>query len=403
MCVFSRFAKPPIRISLLFASVFWTLTGNAVDLVGGDLKVHGFVSQGLVHTTDNNFLGQSDDRISRDFREIGVNASWRVVPDVQLSAELLSHRTGGTDDGSVRLDYGLVDWTGFSSERGRAGLRLGRLKTAYGLYNKTRDVAFTRPSIILPQSIYFERTRNLTVSADGAEFYAERYGEAGSLTASFALGKPKTQTEAAKVALFLSRPPGELEARLAPDLQLLYEGAGNRYRLAFTALRLDLSYRPGAADRLRAGRFRLIPLIFSGQYNAERWSLTGEYAIRRTSVTDFGPFFPDSHAVGQSYYLQASYQLAPQWEVLLRYDAFYADKDDREGKAFAAATRQPAFSRFARDWTAGVRFDVTPEFMLRAEYHHVTGTGFLAAQDNPDVRALRRNWDLLMLLASFRF
>ncbi|MDS4015133.1 MAG: hypothetical protein RKP46_12415 [Candidatus Accumulibacter sp.] len=403
MYVFSRFASLLPRIALLAGSFISALSASAADLAGGDLKVHGFISQGLVHTTDNNFLGQSDDQISRDFREIGINASWRLVPDIQLSAELLSHRAGGTDDGSVRVDYGLVDWNAFSSENGRAGLRVGRLKTAYGLYNKTRDVTFTRPSIILPQSIYFERTRNLTVSADGAELYAERYGEAGSLTASFALGKPKTKTEAAKVALFLSSPPGELEPRLAPDLQLLYEGAGNRYRLAFTALQLDLSYRPGAADRLRAGRFRLTPLIFSGQYNAERWSLTGEYAIRRTSVSNFGPYFPDSHAVGQSYYLQASYQFAPQWEVLLRYDAFYADMRDRSGKAFAAATRQPAFSRFARDWTAGIRFDVTPEFMLRAEYHHVTGTGFLAAQDNPDVRALRRQWDMLMLLASFRF
>lgn len=403
MYAFSRFARLPWRASLLLASSLWTLTGNAVDLVGGDLKVHGFLSQGLVHTSDNNFLGGSDDRISPHFREIGVNASWRLTPDVQISAELLSHRAGGTDDGSVRLDYGLLDWTAFSGERGRSGLRFGRLKTAYGLYNKTRDVAFTRPSIILPQSIYFERTRNLTVSADGAEIYAERYGEAGSLTASFALGKPETQTEAAKVALFLSSPPGELDAKLAPDLQILYEGAGNRYRLAFTALRLALSYRPGAADRLRAGRFKLTPLVFSAQYNAERWSLTGEYAIRRTSVTDFGRFFPDTRAVGQSYYLQASYQLAPQWEVLLRYDAYYADRDDRDGRAFAAATRQPAFSRFARDWTAGIRFDVTPEFMLRAEYHRVDGTGFLAAQDNPDVHALRRKWDMLVLLASFRF
>ncbi|HMW79969.1 hypothetical protein [Accumulibacter sp.] len=403
MYVFSRFARPSLRIGLLVASFFSTLTADAFDLAGGDLKVHGFVSQGLVHTTDNNFLGESDGQVSHDFREIGVNASWRLVPDIQLSAELLSHRAGGTDDGSVRLDYGLVDWTALSSEHGRAGLRLGRLKTAYGLYNKTRDVAFTRPSIILPQSIYFERTRNLTVSADGAELYAERYGETGSLTASFALGEPKTQTEAAKVALFLSSPPGELEARLAPDLQLLYEGAGNRYRLAFTALQLDLSYRPGTVDRLRAGRFKLTPLIFSGQYNAERWSLTGEYAIRRTSVSGFGPYFPDSHAVGQSYYLQASYRFAPQWEVLLRYDAFYADMHDRDGKAFAAATRQPAFSRFARDWTTGIRFDVTPEFMLRAEYHRVNGTGFLAAQDNPDVHTLRRRWDMVMFLASFRF
>ncbi len=95
--------------------------------------------------------------------------------------------------------------------------------------------------------------------------------------------------------------------------------------------------------------------------------------------------------------------MAPQWEALLRYDAYYADKNDRDGQLFAAATRLPGFTRYAKDWTVGLRFDVTPQFMLRAEVHRVDGTGFLAAQDNPNPQALRRYWDNFMLQASFRF
>jgi hypothetical protein len=196
----------------------------------------------------------------------------------------------------------ITDWStgpALSSEDGRGGIRLGRVKTAYGLYNTTRDVPFTRPSIILPQSIYFERTRNLTVSADGAELYFERYGEAGMLSASFAYGQPQTDTDAAKVALVGLNRPGSVDSKLAPDLQVMYEGAGGRYRLAFTALRLDLRYKPGYGDVLMAGRFKLTPLIFSAQYNAEAWSLTSEYAFRRTSVEDFGPFFYNGKADGR--------------------------------------------------------------------------------------------------------
>jgi hypothetical protein len=71
-------------------------------------------------------------------------------------------------------------------------MRVGRIKTAYGLYNTTRDVPFTRPSIVLPQSIYFERTRNLTVSADGVpRCYVERYGERWD-----ALGELRVRTAA---------------------------------------------------------------------------------------------------------------------------------------------------------------------------------------------------------------
>ncbi|MCM8594157.1 hypothetical protein [Accumulibacter sp.] len=376
---------------------------RALDYLDGDFQLHGFASLTLVNTTDNNFFGKSDDRISKDFTEVGVNASWRILPELQVSAEALSHRAGGTDNGNVRLDYGLIDWTPLTSEEGRSGVRVGRIKTAYGLYNTTRDVPFTRPSIILPQSIYFERTRNLTVSADGAEIYLERYAEAGTLSASFAYGQPQTDNEAAKVALFNVNPPGNLDAQLSPDFQVLYEGSGGRYRLGLTATQLELRYKPGPADRLRAGTFKLKPLILSAQYNAEDWSLTSEYAWRPTTVKNFGPFFYNGKANGESYYIQGTYRLASQWEALLRYDAYYADRNDRDGEDFAAATRRPAFSRFARDWTFGLRFDVTPQFMLRAEVHRIDGTGFLPAQDNPNIQDLRRNWDNFMFQASFRF
>ena len=87
----------------------------------------------------------------------------------------------------------------------------------------------------------------------------------------------------------------------------------------------------------------------------------------------------------------------------MRYDVYYADKNDRDGQAFAAATGVPGFTRFARDWTLGMRFDVTPQFMLRAEMHQIDGAGFLASQDNPNPQALRRYWNNFMLQASFRF
>ncbi len=403
MCVYSRFAKAARSIALFGALSLSAALAQAVDFLDGDLQVHGFATGTLVNTSDNNWFGKSDDQISKDYWEIGANASWRVTPDVQLSAQALSYTAGGTDDGDARLDYGLVDWTAVSSEAGRGGIRLGRFKTAYGLYNKTRDVAFTRPSIILPQSIYFERTRNLTVSADGGELYVERYGENGTLSASFALGQPQTDTEAAQTAVIGSNRPGHIDSKLAPDLQVMYEGAGGRYVLGFTAVHLELSYKPGVGDRLQAGTHRLTPLIFSAQYNAEDWSLTSEYASRRISAQDFGPFFYNGTTVGESYYLQGTYRLAPKWEGVLRYDAYYADKADRDGKDFSAATRLPGFTRFARDWTVGVRFDVTPQFMLRAEAHRVNGTGFLPVQDNPNAQDLRQYWDTFMLLGSFRF
>ncbi|MDQ3267479.1 MAG: OprO/OprP family phosphate-selective porin [Pseudomonadota bacterium] len=403
MCVSFKFAKTVVERFVPCVLLLSTTFAHGVNLMGSELQLHGFLTQGMVTTSDNNFLGQSNKKVSTDFREIGVNASLRATADVQLSAGLLSHKAGGTDNGEIRLDYGLVDWTVSSNEQGRGGIRLGRVKNAYGLYNKTRDVAFTRPSILLPQSIYFERTRNLTVSADGAEIYLDRYGESGSLFVTFALGQPQIGSEASKVALAGLKPNGRFESKLMPILQVIYEGDGGKYRLGFTAVQLDARYNPGVMDVVQAGQIKFTPKIFSAQYNAERWSLTSEYALRPALIRGFGPNSPDTFNDGQSYYVQGSYRLAPKWEALLRYDVTYIDRADRDGKVFAAATHRPGFTRFSKDWTTGIRFDLTPEFMLRAEYHRVDGTGYLPAQDNPNPLALERRWDILMLLASFRF
>jgi len=112
------------------------------------------------------------------------------------------------------------------------------------------------------------------------------------------------------------------------------------------------------------------------------------------------------HFVGESYYFQGEYRFTPKLEGILRYDALFTDRSDRSGNQWAALNpmRQGLeHSRFARDITVGLRWNVTPEFMLRAEYHYVNGTGWLSRLDNPNPRDTIKNWDLFAIQASYRF
>jgi hypothetical protein len=117
------------------------------------------------------------------------------------------------------------------------------------LYNTTRDVPFTRPSIILPQSIYFERTRNLTVSADGGEIYARALRRGGTLFGELRLRAAADRYRCCQSGSGRLESPGSLDSKLAPDFQVLYEGPAAGIGWAFTALRLDLRYKPGFGDR----------------------------------------------------------------------------------------------------------------------------------------------------------
>ncbi len=374
----------------------------AVDLLDGKAQVHGFVTQGIVFTSDNNFLGKSRNG-SVEFREIGVNLVARPHADLLVSGQLLSRQAGKLDDGNIHLDYGILDWTALSSDAGRMGVRLGRIKHPFGLYNETRDVAFTRPAAILPQPIYFEQARNLEMSSDGAAFYLERFSEMGNLSATWGIGYANVGEKSVEAAFLGRDHAGKFESRPVHLLNLLYEGDNGRYRVGLTSAWGRMDYAPQPGSLLGAGSASYHPVILSAQYNWDRWSLTGEHFLEYIRYRDLGPWMPDANRVAQSYYLQGAYRPAADWETFVRYDGFYIDRNDRNGARLHAATGLPGFVSYARSWVVGARYDVNAQFMVRAEFHHVEGVGWLSSLENPDPAGWNKHWNMLMLLGSWRF
>ncbi|MCP5419668.1 MAG: hypothetical protein H6970_04750 [Gammaproteobacteria bacterium] len=380
------------------------LIGTRAQAWPEGVQLHGFASQGFLLTSDNNFFGGTDGDGSFGFGELGLNGSWQISPDLLLSLQVLSRRAGETDDGDLRMDYGFLDYSFISDADNRWGIRLGRIMNPLGLYNDTRDVAFTRPSILLPQSIYFDVNRNLALSADGVQLYGERRTDWGDFFLQLGYVYPRVDDPDFERSIFFGDALGDLESDPSWIGRLTYERDGGRFRFMVSGAQVNVGYDPGGPiDPFQAGKFRFQPLILSAQYNAERWSFTTEYAPRPVSLYSFGPFLPDTDFTGQSYYLQGTYKFAPRWEGLLRYDVLYWDTDDRDGSKFAELTGLPAHSRFSKDWTVGLRWDVTPSFMLRAEFHYIDGTGWLSELENPGRLDTDRYWNLFAILASFRF
>lgn len=373
-----------------------------------NLQIHGFASQSwLMSSGNNNFFGKSSsDSGSFDFRELGLNASMRPLTRLQFSAQMLSRTAGEGSPGNIRLDYGFMDYTYFSGESSQLGIRLGRMKNPIGFYNDTRDVPFTRPSILLPQSIYFDRTRKLALAADGVHLYGEYRSDLGDIAFQAGVVRPLVLGDETEAAVFGGQVPGKITPDMSYVGRVNYEYDGGRIRLAVSGTQLNTGYDPGANDSLASGSVLFTPWVFSAQYNAERWSITSEYALRHLVYRDFGRFGPQLDFYGESYYFQGVYRLTPDWEAFVRYDAMYTDRDDRDGSKWAAspASRgRPAHTRFAKDITAGLRWNITPEFMLRAEYHHVNGTGWLSTLDNPNTGDLSQRWSLFSILGSYRF
>jgi hypothetical protein len=372
-------------------------------LQGERLQIHGFASLTGVKTSANRFFGDSQDG-SLDFAEVAINASYQLNPRILFSGQVLARFAGDMSDGTPALDFGLIDLTLVESARQRLGVRLGRLKNPLGLYNETRDVPFTRPSIFLPQVIYFDKVRNLLLSTDGMMIYGDFYTEHGNVSATLTGGQAVVDQNVEWTLL-----GDDFGGRMRPRGvswvgSLWYASPQERLRLGLSGVVQSFSYQPAPVADFEAGRMVVRYLILSAQYNTEHWTLSSEYGRLPLKYQNFGEFFPYRTLHGVGYYLQGTYRLRPTVGLVLRYEEGFADRKDQDGTNASALLggAVPPYDYFAKIWTLGVRWDLNPNLMLRLDYERHQGTYSLATREN-DPAGLVKDWDLVALQLAVRF
>jgi len=388
------------RLLAVWVAALWSVSACAQEL-GAGVQAHGFISQSVVLTSDNKVGGNSDSGPAWDLREMGANLSWRPSPDWLLSGQVLARWAGMTDEGKLRLDYGFVDRSLFADGDTQVGLRLGKIKNPYGFYNTTRDVAHTRPGIIMPQSIYVDQIRNFFLAAPGVSLYGNSENDLGNLSWQISALRPEVDDPGLEYVFLVGDRPGHFEGKNSWLGQAMLD-LGESWRMGVSLGEMNMAYKPRLAfpaDEL-AGTHSLPTWVLSLEHNTEDWSITAEYGQSRIDATGYFRF--NTLHTTQAGYVQATRRMGNGWQGYLRYDVLYNDKDDHDGAIFSSKTGLPAHSRFAKDWVFGVRRDIDHNIGLSAEWHHVDGTAWLAQSDNPPA-GLVRKWNMLLLQADWHF
>jgi len=373
-----------------------------------DIQFHGFLSQGLFSSSGNNIYGQSKDSVSADSTEMGLNVSYQALKNLSFAVQGLYRRAGANtgDAGEVTLDFAFFDLNLLNLQGGRIGVRGGRIKNPWGLYNETRDVAFTHPTILLPLA-YFERSRTLFLALDGGQLYADYNTSVGDFSFKFNYGWVNANDKELLTAI-INDPTasGHLESDPSFVTQLNYEILGGEYVFALSYAELKMRYQAeNMGDPYAQMQADVDTFMVSGQYNGEYFSFTGEYSLQWNEFTDIRFGVPDSSPVSEHWYVQAGYRLLDNLQATLRYDSTVQDKNDRYGKGVEAATGGmiPGHLFYAQDIVFGLRWDITPSWMIRAEYHRMHGAATMSLLDNPNLTQIAKDWNIYALQVAFRF
>ena len=155
-----------LLLSLSLAPV--SLHAQDFKVRGRDLQLHGFASQGFVHTDENNWLTMPTQGTgSFAFTDFGANASLQVTDRFRVGAQFYDRNLGQLGQYHPSLDWAVADY------RFKAwfGVRGGKVKTTLGLYNDTQDLDFLHTFALLPQSVYPTDVRDATLAHTGGDIY----------------------------------------------------------------------------------------------------------------------------------------------------------------------------------------------------------------------------------------
>ncbi len=153
---------------IIFISFFMSVASEeavqAVELA--DIDVHGFISQGYLKTDNNNYLAETEDG-TFDFNEMGINFSTDPTDLLHIGMQFFARDLGMVGNDEVILDWAFADyrWQNWM------GIRAGKIKIDYGLYNETREMDMLRTSVMLPQSVYPEVWRRSFSAIKGIALY----------------------------------------------------------------------------------------------------------------------------------------------------------------------------------------------------------------------------------------
>lgn len=430
---FRRTVSTGILLLILLAG------GAPAQDLGDAIMVNGFVSQGYLNTHEIDYLIPNSQDGSAEFLEAALTVTATPSDRLRIAAQFLARNFGDTGNGNVVLDWGYGDFRW----RDALGVRAGKVKLPYGLYNEYRDLDFLRTPVFMPQSVYNEKTRDFLLAYEGLGFYGNLnlhgggeldyhvYG--GTLTVPDPsrgfwednysnLAEAAEPLVAAEVEKEQGLAPGSVEATASgltdPTVTFPYVFGGAlvwetpleglrlggtifKGRFEYQAnIRFDVTWDEGGLPRneTRAGTIldrsdidRVSTL--SAEYVRGRWFFAAEYYDQEIDITE-----------NDGWYAAGDFKATDRLSLAVMRTVYYGNKNDRDGQAIVAMGGEAHYA-WQKNWTLAARYDLTDFWLIKAEFSFIDGSALAEplTLDEYLANPLPRNWHMFAARTTFQF
>lgn len=358
------------------------------------VDIHGFVSQGFIKSTDHNYLGKSE-RGSFEFTEVGLNVTKELGHNLRTGVQLFARDLGTIGNLKPQFDWFYLDYRFFDW----LGLRAGRTKLPFGLFNEVNDIDSARVPILLPQSLYPVQNRDYLLAQNGVELYGNvPLGAAGALEYRAYGGTIFLDTSAQPIIVSLDI-PYVAGGRLMWSTPLRGLEVGG----SLQALRLDVEYLfpqplvaaaraggsvPSTFDGHLKAKMPVVLWVGSALYQSGDLLLAAEYSRWRAHIESSVPELLPEVTENERLYGMASYRVNDWFWPGAYYSLFFPDiVQTREDRAHQQ-----------HDLAATARFDLTENWLVKLEGHYMWGTAVLSSAENGGISLdkLNRSWGVFL-------
>jgi hypothetical protein len=336
-----------------------------------NIQIHGYATQGFAYTSQNNIFTMNSSDGSAEWTDIVLNLTAQPIPKLRIGAQARYFVLGNYGN-AITIDWASADYR-FSD---RLGVRFGKVKTPWGLFNEVQDIDPAYMFALLPESIYPVDNRTAYLSHYGGVLYGTLDLERAGKFEYRAFGGEGDYP--ANSGYFIDQKEAGYD--LPNDISGALFGGAIRWRTPLHGLMIGasaLSDRSWTAVETFTGESG----VFNGTYTLPANTQPNYFAMYERnklmvaaeyerSWGDEMNAFADAPEASYSQrnddrgeYVMATYKLTPKLTV----GAYNSQNSDHQ------ADLGPG--RYSKDWTFSGRYDFSQFLYAKGEEHFIEGTG----------------------------